>query len=128
MSQTPLSRTVHQPFDAAVTKLREELAHEGFGVVTHLDLQKIFETKLGTTFRRYEILGACNPTFAHRAVSDHPDVGVMLPCNVAVYELESGDTQIVAVDPITQITSTHHDLSDLATEVRHRLERVLAAI
>lgn len=122
-----LAREVATPFDETVTKLRDLLAHEGFGVVTELDLSKIFETKLGTPFRRYQILGVCNPSFAYRAVSDHPEVGVMLPCNIALYETEKGGTQVIAVDPM-QMASDKHDLADLATEVRARLGRAVSGL
>ena len=123
-----LAREVATPFDDTVSRLRDLLAHEGFGVVTELDLSKIFETKLGTQFRRYQILGVCNPSFAYRAVSDHPEVGVMLPCNVAVYETEKGGTRVIAVDPMEQMASQKHDLADLATEVRARLGRAVGGL
>ena len=124
----PIAREVPTSFDDVLQKLPGLLAHEGFGVITEIDLQKTFAEKLGVAFRRYRILGACNPKFAHRAVSEHPEVGIMLPCNVVVYELEEGGTRIIAVDPMEQLTTIEHDLSDLATEVRHRLEKVVLAI
>lgn len=122
----PLARETAHDFDDVLGRLPGLLQHEGFGVITEIDLQKTFAMKLGVPFRRYKILGACNPGFAHRAVSEHPEVGVMLPCNIAVYELEDGGTRVVAVDPLEQIARGEHDLADLATEVRHRLEKVLA--
>jgi uncharacterized protein (DUF302 family) len=124
----PLAREVPQDFDEVLAKLPGLLQVEGFGVITEIDLQKTFAAKLGVTFRRYRILGACNPGFAHRAVSEHPEVGVMLPCNVAVYELEGGGTRVVAIDPLEQIARGEHDLADLATEVRHRLEKVVSSL
>lgn len=124
----PLAREVSHDFDEVLAKLPGLLQAEGFGVITEIDLQKTFAAKLGVTFRRYRILGACNPGFAHRAVSEHPEVGAMLPCNVAVYELEGGGTRVVAVDPLEQIARGDHDLADLAAEVRHRLEKVVASL
>jgi uncharacterized protein (DUF302 family) len=124
----PLAREVSRGFDDVLGRLPGLLQHEGFGIITEIDLQKTFATKLGVTFRRYKILGACNPAFAHRVVSQHPEVGVMLPCNIAVYELEDGGTRVVAVDPLEQIARGEHDLGDVATEVRHRLEKVLAGL
>lgn len=124
----PIRRTVERPFDEVLARIPEVLKEEGFGIVTQMDLQKIFAEKLGTPFRRYRILGACNPGFAHRAVSEHPDVGVLLPCNVVVYETEQGFTDVIAVDPMAQLAKIEHDLSDLTIEVKHRLEKALAAI
>ena len=124
----PIRRTVERPFDEVLARIPEVLKEEGFGIVTQMDLQKIFAEKLGTPFRRYRILGACNPGFAHRAVSEHPDVGVLLPCNVVVYETEQGFTDVIAVDPMAQLAKIEHDLSDLTIEVKHRLEKALASI
>jgi len=124
----PIARDVPQPFEVVLAKLPSLLQAEGFGVITEIDLQKTFAAKLGVTFRRYQILGACNPKFAYQAVSASPEVGVMLPCNVAVYELEDGGTRVIAVDPIAQIAGGAHDLTAVATEVRQRLERVVAAV
>ena len=124
----PIRRTVERPFDEVLARLPEVLKEEGFGIVTQMDLQKIFAEKLGTPFRRYRVLGACNPGFAHRAVSEHPDVGVLLPCNVVVYETEQGFTDVIAVDPMAQLAKLEHDLSDLTVEVKHRLEKAIAAI
>ena len=124
----PIAREVSHSFDDVLARLPGLLQQEGFGIITEIDLQKTFAQKLNVVFRRYRILGACNPQFAHRAVSEHPEVGVMLPCNVVVYELEDGGTRVIAVDPMAQLASSEHDLSDLATEVRHRLEKVVMAI
>jgi uncharacterized protein (DUF302 family) len=124
----PLARETPHGFEVVLDRLPGLLQHEGFGILTEIDLQKTFATKLGVPFRRYKILGACNPGFARRAVSAHPEVGVMLPCNLAVYELEDGTTRVVAVDPLAQLALGEHDLADLASEVRHRLEKVLAGL
>ena len=120
-----IRRRVERPFDEVLARIPEVLREEGFGIVTQMDLQKIFAEKLGTPFRRYRVLGACNPGFAHRAVSEHPEVGVLLPCNVVVYETEQGFTDVIAVDPMAQLAKLEHDLSDLTVEVKHRLEKAL---
>lgn len=127
-SAEPIAREVPLSYDAVLEKLTESLAHEGFGIITEIDLKKTFEAKLGVQFRRYKILGACNPGFAHRAVSEHPEVGVMLPCNVVVYELENGHSQVVAVDPMAQLAGIQHDLADLAAEVRQRLAKAIGEL
>ena len=127
-SQGMVERQVALGFDTVMARLPGLLGHEGFGVVTELDLPSIFQQKLGAPFRRYRVLGVCSPHFAFRAVSEHPEAGVLLPCNVAVYELEGGGTQVVAADPMAQAARVEHDLADVATEVRHRLEKVVAAL
>jgi uncharacterized protein (DUF302 family) len=124
----PIATETDQDFDAVLARLPDLLKQEGFGVITEIDLQKTFGEKLGVTFRRYRILGACNPGFAHRAVAEHPDAGVMLPCNVVVYEREGGGTRVVAVDPMERLASSEHDLADVGAEVRARLEKVVRAI
>jgi uncharacterized protein (DUF302 family) len=123
-----IARDVSQTYDAVLARLPGLLAHEGFGVLTDVDLHQVFAEKLGVAFRRYHLFGACNPQFAYREVADHPEVGIALPCNVAVYELEDGRTRVVAVDPMAEAALTEHDLQDVATEVRHRLEKVVAAV
>lgn len=123
-----IRRTVERPFDEVLARVPEVLKEEGFGIVTQMDLQRIFAEKLGTPFRRYRVLGACNPGFAHRAVSEHPEVGVLLPCNVVVYETEQGFTDVIAVDPMAQLAAIEHDLSDVTVEVKHRLEKALQSL
>lgn len=123
-----IRRRVERPFDEVLARLPEVLREEGFGIVTEMDLQKIFAEKLGTPFRRYRVLGACNPGFAHRAVSDNPEVGVLLPCNVVVYETEQGFTDVIAVDPMSQLAKIEHNLTDLTVEVKHRLTKALESL
>jgi uncharacterized protein (DUF302 family) len=110
--------------------VREALQAEGFGVLTEIDVQKTLREKIGEDFRPYRILGACNPSLAHQALSADADIGLLLPCNVVVYEAGTPDTSIVAVlDPEVQLSLTgREDLVPLAREVRHRMERVLAAL
>lgn len=114
-------------FDDAIAKVTEALKHEGFGVLTEIDVQATLKKKLGVDFRRYKILGACNPTFAHRALTTSLDVGLLLPCNVTVYEEDGGTIHVTAVDPIeTMAGRGAPEIEGIAAEVRAKLERVVA--
>ncbi|WP_242338867.1 MULTISPECIES: DUF302 domain-containing protein [Anaeromyxobacter] len=115
-------------FDQALERVPELLKGEGFGVLTQIDVQATLKEKLGVDWRRYRILGACNPSLAHRALSAVPEVGVLLPCNVAVYERDDGKVVVRAVDPMQTIAAAEPALGEIAGEVRARLERVLEKI
>src|SRR5512134_998176 len=117
-------------FDEAERRLREALATEGFGIITEIDLKKTFSAKLGVDFRRYRILGACNPGFAHAALQTDLALGVLLPCNVVLYETDHGTTVIGAVDPMQTLGTGGGApaLADLAREVGARLERAIGAL
>ncbi|HVV82085.1 MAG TPA: DUF302 domain-containing protein [Kofleriaceae bacterium] len=119
-----MKRTLAIGYDAALERLPEALAGEGFGVLTRIDVRDTLKAKLGVDVRRYQILGACNPPLAHRALSAEPDIGVMLPCNVAVYE-EGEHAVVVAVDPLETIAAGNAALRPIAEDVRARLVRVL---
>ena len=125
-----MKRDLELPIDAADKRVREALAEEGFGVLTEIDVAAVFDKKLGKAFRPYRILGACNPTLAHQAISAETDIGLLLPCNVIVYEGESPSTSVVAaIDPVIQLgVAERDDMGAVAQEVRSRLERVLAAL
>ena len=123
------AKTVELPFDEAVAKVTAELQKEGFGIITQIDLQEAFRKKLNLEFRRYKILGACNPTFAHRALQAEPRLGVLLPCNVAVQEMSPGVCDVAAVNPMETMKAVQNPaLGDLAQEVQTRLQRVIAAL
>jgi uncharacterized protein (DUF302 family) len=111
-------------FDDVMARIPEALAAEGFGVLTKIDVRETLRQKLGVEFGRYAILGACNPTFAHRALEAEIDVGVLLPCNVAIYERD-GHTVVNAIDPMQTIASHSPALAPIAEEVRGRLARAL---
>jgi uncharacterized protein (DUF302 family) len=125
-----LSTTVGLPFDEAVARVREELAKEGFGILTEIDVRATMKNKLDVDFRPYVILGACNPPLAHRALSAEPDIGVLLPCNVVVYTAgETGKSTITAMDPEAALALADNDaLAPLAREVKDRLRRGLTRV
>ena len=120
-----LTTTTDLAFADAVGRVREELAAEGFGVLCEIDVQATLEAKLGVEREPYLILGACNPPLAHAALETEPELGVLLPCNVIVYQ-EDGHTRISAVDAERMLSIVGNDqLADTAGEVRRRLSAVV---
>jgi len=125
-----LKKTLDLTFEEASIRVREELKEEGFGVLTEIDVRSTMKAKLDVDFRPYTILGACNPPLAHQALSEEIDIGLLLPCNVVVYQGATADSSVVAIlDPEQQLAvSGREDIRPLAKEVRARMERVLAAL
>ncbi|MBI2417204.1 MAG: DUF302 domain-containing protein [Ignavibacteriales bacterium] len=116
-------------FDETIIRVTEELQKEGFGILTEIDVQATMKKKLNVEFRKYRILGACNPPFAFKALSFEPNIGVLLPCNIVVQELEHGKTQISAVNPLVTMQSVNNSaLEPIAAEISEKLQRVLAAV
>ena len=124
-----IAKTVDVTFDAAVERATEELKKEGFGVLTEIDVQATLKKKLDVDFRRYRILGACNPPFAHKALLAEDKIGLMLPCNVIVQETEAGSVEVAAVDPPASMAAVENDqLGEIAQEVSARLRRVIESL
>jgi uncharacterized protein (DUF302 family) len=124
-----MSVTVDLTYDEAVARAREELAKEGFGVLSEIDIAATLKKKLDVDFRPYIILGACNPPLAHRALTAERDLGLLLPCNVVVYTTDDGRSVVAAMDPAAALELTGNDeVREIAHEVRARLERVLDGI
>ena len=122
-------KTVKSSYDETIRKATEALASEGFGVLTTIDVAATLKKKLGKDTKPYVILGACNPSFAHRALEAEPEVGTLLPCNVVVREQADGATRVDIMDPQAVLKLTERaDIAPIANEVRQKLERVLAAI
>lgn len=115
-------------FDDAIGRVTEALKKEGFGVLTEIDVKDTLKKKLNADFRRYKILGACNPPFAYQALQAEEHIGLMLPCNVVVQEKDKG-VEIAAVDPVASMAGIKNEkLSGIANEVRLRLERAIQNI
>ncbi len=128
MSYT-FGKTVTMPFERAVERTTEALAAEGFGVLTEIDVAATLKKKLGETIPPYRILGACNPQFAHRALSAEPRIGALLPCNVVVREEPTGVVHVEFMDPDAVLGLVGRpEIGPIAAEVRARLQRVLEAI
>ncbi len=115
-------------FEAAAARLPEALQAEGFGVITQIDLQQTFKAKLGIDFRRYRIFGACNPSFALQAVLADPHVGLLLPCNVVLYERDDKVAVLGVIDPVRQLGASDGHLGELAKTIAERLARVAATL
>lgn len=123
-------KTLHASVEEAEARVRAALKDEGFGVLTEIDIRSAFKEKLDVDFRPYRILGACSPPLAHRALTEEEDIGLLLPCNVVVYEGgEEGTAVVAALDPVQQLgVAGRDDLGDLANDVQARLRRVIDAL
>jgi uncharacterized protein (DUF302 family) len=116
-----ITKSTKGDFDAIVTKVIEKLKDEGFGVLTEIDVANTLKQKLGVEMKRYRILGACNPGFAHKALSVEDKIGVMLPCNVVVQEKDGGEVDIAAIDPRVAMRGVGNPaLAEIAAEVAER--------
>ncbi|MCO4822080.1 MAG: DUF302 domain-containing protein [Flavobacteriaceae bacterium] len=113
-------------FDEAIAQVTAELKKEGFGVLTEIDIKKTLKNKLDVDFKKYKILGACNPHFAYKALQSEDKIGVLLPCNVIVEEHDNGEIEVSAVDPIASMGAVQNkSLGSLASEVQQKLMNVI---
>jgi uncharacterized protein (DUF302 family) len=129
MTELGIHKKLRATYDEALALVPEALKSEGFGVLTEIDIRSTLEQKLGVEFRRYKILGACNPPFAHAALQADLEVGLMLPCNVVVYEDDDRRAVVLAVDPTkTMAGSGNTKLVELAEAVKDKLSRALAKL
>ena len=121
-------RKVNYSFEEAQKKLREELPKEGFGVLTEIDVKATLKKKLDADFDNYIILGTCNPPFAYKALQAEKDIGLLLPCNIIVYE-DSGQTYISAIVPTVAMSMVDNEgLAGIAVEVEAKLKKVIDSI
>ncbi len=131
MNETRYGLRVALPiaYDEAVERATEALKAEGFGVLTTIDVRQTIKQKLDKDFRRYVILGACNPPLAHKALLAEPDIGLLLPCNVIVYEVTDDESVVAAADPEAMMQVTANDnLRTVAEDAKKRLKDALAKI
>jgi uncharacterized protein (DUF302 family) len=123
------SKTLGTSFDEALMKVTEELKKEGFGILTEIDVKETMKKKMDVDFRKYKILGACNPPLAHKAIQTKDKIGTMLPCNVIVQEMSEGQREIAAIDPVASMQAVDNPkLQDVADQVRVKLKRVIDSL
>ena len=124
-----ISKIVKDDFNTAIDKVKEELAKEGFGILTDIDIKSTFKNKLNINFNNYRILGACNPDLAYEALKAENKIGTMLPCNVIVQEHDNDEVEVSAVDPVASMMSVGNDeLGDVAMAVQTKLKRVIDSL
>lgn len=129
MSSYGMQKRLRATYDEALARVPEALKGEGFGILTEVDVQSTLKQKLGVDFRRYKILGACNPPLAHQALQADLEVGLMMPCNVVVFEDDERRATVMAIDPTkTMAASGDPKLAALAGAVKEKLERALAKL
>ncbi len=129
MTSFGMQKRLQATYDEALIRVPEALKVEGFGVLTEIDIQSTLKQKIGVDFRRYKIIGACNPPLAHEALQTDLEVGLMLPCNVVVYEGDDQKAVVMAIDPtITMASSGNVKLVALAEKVKEKLARALALL
>jgi uncharacterized protein (DUF302 family) len=120
------SKILDDDFDTSIEKVTEELKKEGFGVLTQIDVKETLKKKLDVDFRKYRILGACNPHFAYEALKTEDKIGTMLPCNIIVQEHEDGKVEVSAVDPVASMMAVKNEsLGGIAMQVKEKLDRVI---
>ena len=123
------SKKLDLTYDEAITRTTEELKKEGFGILTEIDVKEALKKKLDVDFRKYKILGACNPPFAYKALLAENKIGTMLPCNVIVQETDDGKVEVSAVDPMASMQAIDNpSLGEIAEEVREKLKKVIENI
>ncbi len=123
------SKTLDLSFDEAVVKVSEELKKAGFGILTEIDVKETLKAKLNVDFRKYRILGACNPPFAYEALQAEDKIGLMMPCNVIVQETPDGRIEVAAVDPVASMSAVANPkLREVAEDVRGKLKAVVDSL
>jgi len=120
---------INESFDSAILKVTESLKKEGFGIVSEIRMHEKFREKLGVDFRKYTILGACNPAYAYKAVTAEEKIGTMLPCNVVVIEKENGKTEVAAINPVASMMAVQNPaLEGFGKEVAQILHEVIKSL
>jgi uncharacterized protein (DUF302 family) len=120
------SKQIDLSFEDAIDRVTEELKKEGFGILTEIDVKATLKKKLDVDFKKYQILGACNPPFAYEALKSENMIGTMLPCNVIVQETDGGKTEVSAVDPVSSMQAVDNPkLSEIANKIQQKLKTVI---
>jgi len=120
------SKTLRVSFDEAIARVTEALERDGFGILTEIDVKETLKKKLNVDFRRYKILGVCNPPYAYKALQLEDKIGLMLPCNVIVHELPKGKVEVAAIDPVASMAAVENPkLREVGQEVRAKLKAVI---
>ena len=128
-SSYAIRKSLSIPYAEAVEKVTQGLKGEGFGVLTEIDVKQTLKKKIDKDFRKYVILGACNPNLAYQALQTEREIGVLLPCNVVVYENDEGSATVCAMDPVPAMSFVENpELGKIAAEVRQKLEKVLRGL
>lgn len=113
-------------FEKAIEKVTVELKNEGFGILTEINIDETLKKKLGVDFKKYRILGACNPPYAHEALTQEEKIGLFLPCNVVVLENDNGEIEVAAVDPVASMMAVKNEkLAPVAQEIQQKLKNVI---
>lgn len=129
MSRYGLSRKVTMAYDEAVEKARIALANEGFGILSEINVTENIRQKLDKDFRKYLIIGICNPQIAYKAFTVETEIGLLMPCNLIVYENDEGGCTVSAVDPVIAMSMIENPaLALIAKEVRERMERIITSL
>jgi len=120
------TKTISIGYEQALIKVQEELKKEGFGIITEIDVTETLKKKLDVNFRKYKILGACNPSFAYQALQAESRIGTMLPCNVIVQEKQDGQTEVSAINPIESMKAVENDqLENISQQIAAKLKSVV---
>ena len=123
------TKTVSGSFEQALERVRAELAKEGFGILTEIDVKATLKTKLDVDFRNYRILGSCNPPYAYQALQAEAHIGAMLPCNVIVQEYADGKVEVACIDPLVSMQAIQNvALKAIAEEIQLKLKRVIGLL
>ena len=124
-----INKTITTEFNKAVELVTEALKKEGFGVLSEIDIQQKLNEKLDVDFRKYKILGACNPPNAYKALQQEDKIGTMLPCNVIIQEVNESQVEVAAVNPVASMMAVENNqLAGIAGEIKAKLERVIASL
>ena len=124
-----IEKTTDYAFEEAIEKVTEELKKEGFGILSRIDIHDKLKEKLNVDFKKYTILGACNPPYAYQALQQEDKIGTMLPCNVIVQELSDNKTEVAAVNPgASMMAVDNSSLAGIADEIKEKLDRVIASL